>query len=108
MTIPNLQLRRERERRNLSQEQLARNIGTTDLNISRWERGTTSPGLHFRQKLMEFFGKSTIELGLSENDNESTQKQSPLSSPSQEFIFPISNEFVYDSAIPSLPTTARL
>ena len=73
--IPNLQLRRERERRNLSQEQLAQKIGTTALNISRWERGSTSPGLHFRQKLTEFFEKSDEELGLTQKENEGTQKQ---------------------------------
>src|SRR5437763_4858117 len=106
--LPNLQLRRERERRNLSQEQLAQKIGTTALNISRWERGSTSPGPHFRQKLIEFFEKSDKELGLTHKENEGTQKLDSSPSPSQEFIFPISNEFVYDSAIPSLPTTARL
>ncbi len=105
---PNVQLRRERERRNLSQEQLAQKIGTTALNISRWERGSTSPGPHFRQKLIEFFEKSDEELGLTHNENEGIQKQDSSPSPSQEFIFPISNEFVYDSALPSLPTTARL
>ena len=66
--MPNLQLRRERERRNLSQEQLSQKIGTTALSISRWERGITSPGLHFRQKLTEFFGKSITDLGLTEEE----------------------------------------
>src|SRR5437764_11498439 len=100
--LPNLQLRRERERRNLSQEQLAQKIGSTALNISRWERGSTSPGLHFRQKLIEFFEKSAKELGLTQKENEIIQ-QSSSPSTDRDVVFPISDEFVYDSAIPSPP-----
>lgn len=44
-------LKRERERRSWSQEQLAARIGTTAPNVGRWERGQTSPGPHFRQQL---------------------------------------------------------
>ena len=106
--IPNLQLRRERERRNLSQEQLAQKIGTTALNISRWERGSTSPGPHFRQKLIEFFEKSDEELGLTQKAVESTQEQDSSPSPDLDVVFPISDEFVYDSSIPFPPVTCRL
>jgi len=106
--IPNLQLRRERERRNLSQEQLAHKIGTTALNISRWERGSTTPGLHFRQKLIEFFEKSDTELGLTQKEVEGTQEHNSSPSTDMDDVFPISDEFVYDSAIPSPPVTSKL
>ena len=106
--IPNVLLRREREQRNLSQEQLARGIGTTALNISRWERGSTSPSLHFRQKLIEFFGKSVEELGLTQKVIESTLVKGSFLPPDRKVIFPVSNEFVYDPAIPSSPVTPWL
>src|SRR5579864_1500598 len=61
---PNRQLRQERERRCWSQLEIADQIGTTSLNVSRWERGITFPTAHFRQKLCTLFGKSAGELGL--------------------------------------------
>jgi hypothetical protein len=39
-------------------------LGTTPGNVSRWERGITSPGPYFRRKLCELFGSSAQELGL--------------------------------------------
>jgi WD40 repeat protein/transcriptional regulator with XRE-family HTH domain len=56
-------LRTLRLERNLTQEQLAEQIGTTKVNVSRWERGEIVPGLYYRQKLCELFGKSPYELG---------------------------------------------
>lgn len=61
---PNQILRYERERRGWSQLDLADKIGTTPLNVGRWERGITLPGPHFRVRLSEMFGKSPAELGL--------------------------------------------
>jgi ribosome-binding protein aMBF1 (putative translation factor) len=40
---PNQRLRRERERRAWSQQELADEVGTTPLNVGRWERGVTQP-----------------------------------------------------------------
>lgn len=56
-------LKQERELHLWSQEQVAEMIGTTAPSVSRWERNNTFPGLHFRQKLCELFGKSAEELG---------------------------------------------
>lgn len=56
-------LKWEREQRSWSQEQVAEMIGTTAPNVSRWERGLTRPSPHFRQKLIELFGKTVEELG---------------------------------------------
>jgi tetratricopeptide (TPR) repeat protein/transcriptional regulator with XRE-family HTH domain len=57
-------LRQERERRAWTQSKVAECIGTTQINVSRWEKGTTLPGPYYRQKLGELFGKSMEELGL--------------------------------------------
>lgn len=66
--ISNVRLREERSFRGWSQQELADKVGTTKVNISRWERNITIPGPYFRCKLSEIFGKSAEELGLvSEN-----------------------------------------
>ena len=62
--IPNQKLRYERERRAWSQQDVADKVGTTPLNVGRWERGITSPGTYFRQKLCEVFEKTAQELNL--------------------------------------------
>lgn len=60
----NQKLRYERLRRGWTQLDLADKIGTTPLNVGRWERGITSPGPYLRQKLCEVYEKSLEELGL--------------------------------------------
>jgi tetratricopeptide (TPR) repeat protein/transcriptional regulator with XRE-family HTH domain len=47
-----------------SQQELANQIGTTSVNISRWENNATSPSPYFRQRLCDVFGKTPAELGL--------------------------------------------
>lgn len=59
-----LRLKQERERRGWSQSTLAERLGTNQVNISRWEKGSTVPGPYFRQRLGDVFGKSLEELGL--------------------------------------------
>ena len=49
---------------NLSQQEVADKIGTTYVNISRWERGITRPNPYFRRKLCSFYQKSEEELDL--------------------------------------------
>jgi tetratricopeptide (TPR) repeat protein len=61
---PNHKLRYERERRAWTQQKVADMVGTTPLNVGRWERGVTSPAPFFRQKLCEVYEKSAQELGL--------------------------------------------
>jgi DNA-binding XRE family transcriptional regulator/tetratricopeptide (TPR) repeat protein len=68
--IPNRKLKQERERRGWSQQKLAELVGTSFENISRWERGITSPQPHFREKLCELFGKDTALLGFIEESLE--------------------------------------
>jgi transcriptional regulator with XRE-family HTH domain len=55
---PRTRLRGERFRQQLSQAEVAEQVGTTDLNISRWERGITRPGPYFRKKLCNFLGRT--------------------------------------------------
>src|SRR5207248_10930680 len=57
-------LAQARYQRDWSQQELADLLGTTPLNISRWERGLTSPNPYFRHKLCALFSLSEIELGL--------------------------------------------
>ncbi len=60
------QLIEERKARRWSQQKVARDLGTTQHNVSRWELGVTTPGAYFRAKLCVLFGKSAQELGLVE------------------------------------------
>jgi transcriptional regulator with XRE-family HTH domain len=62
--IRNDRLRRAREEHNLTQEELAREIGTSPLTVSRWELGVQTPQPHYREKLCTLFTLSPQELGL--------------------------------------------
>lgn len=57
-------LKRAREIRGLSQDDLANLIGTTASTISDWERHQHQPSPYFRDKLCSILEKSPIELGL--------------------------------------------
>ena len=76
-------LRQERERQAWTQSEVAERIGTTQINISRWENGITVPSPYYRQRLGELFGKSVQELGLvpdssqERSDDESTFPGTP-------------------------------
>lgn len=47
-----------------SQQDVADQLATTQNNVSRWERGLTTPGPYFNAKLCKLFGLSAQELGL--------------------------------------------
>jgi transcriptional regulator with XRE-family HTH domain len=57
-------------RRHWSQLEVADQLGTTPGNVSRWERGLTSPGPYFRSMLCELFGRSAQELGLTWDESD--------------------------------------
>jgi transcriptional regulator with XRE-family HTH domain len=61
---PRIHLTEARTQRKLSQQQVAERVGTTFVNISRWERGITRPGAYFRRKLCILFRMTTEELDL--------------------------------------------
>lgn len=62
--VARTQLVEARKRRQWSQQAVADRLGTTQHNVSRWERGQTRPGAYFRAKLCALFGMSAQELGL--------------------------------------------
>jgi ABC-type branched-subunit amino acid transport system substrate-binding protein/transcriptional regulator with XRE-family HTH domain len=63
-SVPNKLLVFERLQQAWSQKELAEKVGTTTINVSRWERGITFPNAHFRHQLCVLFAKDEIELGL--------------------------------------------
>src|SRR6266581_8088672 len=110
---PRWRLAEARTLRKLSQQEVADRIGTTYVNISRWERGITRPNPYFRRKLCAFFGKSEEELGLvvsmarsteerANGGDEATTRAASTSS-STNPIETISEHGLYDSAIPLEP-----
>ncbi len=66
-------LKQERERRGWTQSHVAERLGTTQANVSRWENGDL-PGLYYRQKLGELFGKILEELGLIPDTQEQSEE----------------------------------
>src|SRR5215831_16269591 len=60
----------ERLRHHWTQLEVADHLGTTPGNVSRWERGITSPGPYFRSRLCELFGSSAQELGLAWDESD--------------------------------------
>jgi transcriptional regulator with XRE-family HTH domain len=79
---PRQRLSDERLRRHWSQLEVADQLGTTPGNVSRWERGVTSPGPYFRSKLCELFGMSAQELGLTWEGSDDFPGRNPHSSAS--------------------------
>ena len=57
-------MRRERDLRGWSQEDVADKLGTSAVNISRWERGITFPSSYYRQRLCLLFEKDAAQLDL--------------------------------------------
>lgn len=94
---PNNVLKHERELRGWSQARVAEEIGTTALNVGRWERGNSLPYPHFREKLCLLFGKDAGELGLMDGDVEATDKAlDEERTPSGALM----GQAIYDPAIP--------
>jgi transcriptional regulator with XRE-family HTH domain len=79
--VPNDVLRRERKRLNLTQEKLAEKIGTSAVNVSRWECGKTIPSLHYRKKLSEYFSLSSEVLFPILLDEPKQEEEQPVSLP---------------------------
>ena len=86
-------LRQERERRAWAQSEVAERIGTTQVNVSRWENGNTVPNPYFRQRLSELFGKSIDELGfIFASSDRRIEETSPSSSTNDDYVSPSSQE----------------
>ena len=54
--------REQREERGISQGELARQIGTSRQNVSRWESNQVQPSIDFCVQLADFYGISLDEL----------------------------------------------
>jgi tetratricopeptide (TPR) repeat protein/transcriptional regulator with XRE-family HTH domain len=67
-------LRIARDQLGWSQQELADRVGTTPINVSRWENGHTSPTPYFRQRLSEVYGKMPAELGLVSSSSSESPK----------------------------------
>lgn len=92
---PRLQLTRARNDREWSQQYVAERIGTTHINVSRWERGITKPSPYFRRKLCLLFGKSEQDLDLEPVPKATTSEPAtPI---------PVPYQPLYDPAIPLQP-----
>lgn len=65
---PNYRLKEAREQRGWSQARVAEQIGTDAGNVSRWERGYSSPSPYYREKLSILFGREVHDLGLLRED----------------------------------------
>jgi transcriptional regulator with XRE-family HTH domain len=93
---PRLRLIEARVAQKWSQQYVADLIGTTHLNVSRWERGITKPGPYFRSRLCSLFGKSEQELDL---------ESSPITGETIHAASAIpESQSLYDPAIPLHPT----
>ena len=88
---PLSRLKQERELRAWTQSEVAERIGTTQVNVSRWEKGITTPGPYYRQKLGELFSKSIDELGLISLKTEEVDTSAPLSDSTPSLFPPIWN-----------------
>ena len=110
---PRVRLTEARNTRGWSQQEVADQLGTTYVNVSRWERGITRPSPYFRRKLCVLFGKTEQELDLvlesealsDASRSGQTQPLQPVTpAPSQSFVqtYP-SPTVLYDPSIPVPP-----
>ncbi|HEU5229236.1 MAG TPA: tetratricopeptide repeat protein [Ktedonobacteraceae bacterium] len=99
---PRLRLTEARTQRGMSQQDVANRIGTTHVNVSRWERGITKPSPYFRRKLSALFGKTEQELDLLPTPPQSASASSAPVAPPAPALSPAS-EALYDPAIPLQP-----
>lgn len=95
---PRLGLTEARMQRSWSQQEVADRIGTTHVNVSRWERGITRPNPYFRRKLCALFGKSEEELELVSPPPQELETTPLISQPASDDA-----NAVYDPTIPLLP-----
>ncbi|WP_220204587.1 helix-turn-helix domain-containing protein [Reticulibacter mediterranei] len=98
----NRRLKHMRELAGWTQEILAEKIGTTIVNISRWENGSSVPSAYYRRKLCEIFNKDAYELGLLEKVVEDGEADSQQNISSRKAIRQSGNELpiIWPLAIP--------
>src|SRR6266516_7996561 len=72
-------LKRERQLRGWSQEDVATRIGSDPKTVGRWERGLTFPSPYFQQRLVDLFGKDAQALGFIARQGENLSYASTVS-----------------------------
>jgi uncharacterized membrane protein len=118
-------LKHEREKRGWSQARLAELIDTDAGNVSRWERGFSSPSPYFREKLCKLYDKNAEVLGFLDEgsglESGASKNELPESIPTKEvrlvaclsylfgwatglmiLLFNRSNRFVYFHSLQSV------
>ncbi len=102
-------LRRERERRSWTQAYVAEKIGTTDANVSRWERGKTTPNMYYRQQLCNLYEKTAEQLGfyqeevsVAAEDSHDKPKQEPAEQPVPQPMIANVDTLLPSSTIPTV------
>ncbi|GCE17714.1 hypothetical protein KDK_15140 [Dictyobacter kobayashii] len=101
---PRIHLTEARVSYNLSQQEVADDIGTTYVNVSRWERGITRPNPYFRRKLCALFNKTEEELDLLQTRSERASKRAAVAAPNAPVVqVPVVPQTIHDPAIPLLP-----
>jgi len=109
---PNHLLRTARKERGWTQKNVADQIGAPlALNVTRWESGTSFPSAHYVEKLCVLFGKSARELGLLQEEYQTTEQhesavEALVSSPGQPF--PITQPMNHKPIRPTLFLIAGL
>ncbi len=100
---PRTRLVQARARLKLSQKQVAERIGTTFVNISRWERGVTKPGPFFRRRLVQLFGRTEEELDLAQSPAMQPSSSSATASSTASTIVTTSSISTIPAPTPSAP-----
>src|SRR5579871_6449499 len=77
--IPNRLLQTARKARGWTQNEVAERIGApSPLNVTRWERGVTTPSASYIEKLCQLFEASPQALGLSGEAAGLYQRMTPI------------------------------
>ena len=76
-------LKEERMQRGWSQARVAELIGTDPGNVSRWERGRSSPSPYFRERLCQLYAKKAQELGLWIEEPAAREEETSRSNPGE-------------------------
>lgn len=76
-------LKEERMQRGWSQARVAELIGTDPGNVSRWERGRSSPSPYFREQLCQLYAKNAQELGLWREEPVDKGEETPRGDPGE-------------------------
>ncbi len=100
---PNRLLREQRLEQHWSQRELADKLGTTEVTVKRWERGSQQPSAYYRLHLCRVFGKSAAELGLL-----TEEPAPPVAEPASIVDTPALNSVPFQIASATLPAASTL